>query len=82
MTELDVLKTQWIILAVAAGLVLALVVVLTYLMMWRPRRDGAPATGWRGIWQHTPWVLVLTIVGITIYALIATVRAVFWPPNW
>lgn len=84
MSPIDVLRNQWIILALAAGGVLTFVVILTYLMMWRPRPAPGtpPASDWRGIWHYTPWVLVLTILGIAVYGTVATIYAAIRPPNW
>jgi hypothetical protein len=84
MAPLDVLRNEWIILALAAGGVLTLVIVLTYLMMWRPRppQGAPPVSDWRGIWQYTPWVLVLTILGIMVFGLVETICYSIWPPNW
>jgi hypothetical protein len=80
----DVLRNQRMILAVVGGLVLVLVVALTYVMMWRPRppQGTPPAGGWRSIWHYTPWVLALTIVGIAVYAIVSTVAYAIKPPNW
>ncbi len=84
MDPFDIQRNRWIIMALAAGVVLFIVVYLTYLMMWRPRApEGTrPAEGWSGIWHYTPWVLILAIAGIFVYAAVYTIYYSINPPNW
>ena len=86
--NLSVLQERYLIGALAVGLVLLIAIVLTYMMMWEPRKqnpDGSfppPARGWRGAARHVPWVLVLTFVGIIAYGVLMAVACVMDPPNW
>jgi hypothetical protein len=84
--RLSVLQVQWLAFALAGGLAIALLIVMTYLMIWRPRQkdsDGnvKPARGWRAAWSFTPWVLIVLYVSTIIYALTFAVAKILHPPT-
>ena len=78
MLRLSILQDQWLILALLGGLAFVLVVVLSYVAIWRPR--GGAAT--RQLRSAVPWVLVATIVFAVLYVVIYTIRTALYPPNW
>lgn len=88
MPEVNVLKTQQIVIALAAGGVVMIATVLTYLMIWRTRQvaePGQPAPvlkGAEGVWKAMPWVLLLTYVASIAYATIQALALIKNPPNW
>jgi hypothetical protein len=87
MYRLDVLQTQWIVLALAGGSVLVLIVVLCYLALWRPRLDpAAPASGKRSVLQwlrsFLPAILIVTYVLVLVFVIAYTLAVVRHPPNW
>ena len=80
-----VTQTQTIVVAMLVGLGLALLIVLTHMMLWRPRHresDAPPPESWREVWHYMPWALVLTLLGIAAYLATATILAAIHPPNW
>lgn len=88
MPEFNAMKTQQIVIALAAGGVVAIATVLTYLMVWRVRQAAEPGQpmpvlkGAAGVWKALPWVLLLTYVASIAYATVQALALIKHPPNW
>jgi hypothetical protein len=83
----NVLKTQWLALAIGGGTILLFLAILTYLAIWRPREkltaDRTKAeSGWRHALRHTPLILILTYVVSILYAVVFTIYVTKNTPNW
>ena len=74
MLRFEVLQNVWIWTALGAGLILVLVMSLTYAIFQRP-----PSSEERG---RVPWVLVVTYAVMGAVALALTLAMAFNPPNW
>ena len=82
MFRLNVLQYQWLILALAGGIILTLGFVATYLMMWRPRSPSAePVSGGRALIKWIPWFVIVLFVVIVIFQLTYAIVLHFHPPN-
>jgi len=82
MYQLSVLQNQWLILAFFGGIVLMLGLVLTYMMMWRPRNPAVePISGGRNLIKHIPWLIFLIIISIVIFQITYTIILSYYPPN-
>lgn len=90
MFNFEIYREHWMFLAVGTGLVLMLVIVLTYVAVWRTRRAEkevqVPITNARNflIWfqRAFPWALILTLAGTWALALIYPFLKAVNPPNW
>jgi len=92
MIDYNVLHNQWLAMAILGGLVLMLATVLTYNALWRQREEGGKHIGTEKVtgpvsfvqWWVTfvPWILTLTFVAITTYAIWYVLAKVANPPNW
>ncbi len=90
MFNFEIYRQHWIFFALSLGVILVLVIVLSYLAMWRERgaeREAElPITGIGSfaLWfqRAFPWVLILTIVGTILLALVYPVMKTANPPNW
>lgn len=88
MLEFQIQQSQWLLMAMAAGLALTVLTVLVYFALWRKRGEvTTEAEETRGntarwIVMFLPWVLILSFVGVTIYAIVYTLRMIMNPPNW
>lgn len=91
MFRLDVLQFQWTILALFSGIILVLGTVLTYTMIWRPRKDNKEAVAeseYQGVstvrWYFSfmPWILTLVFVGVFVFGALYAVFMIQNPPNW
>ena len=90
MFYLNVLQDQGILLALGAGVVVTLGIVLAYLEMWRPRDDDSVESSSEPPRQNVmfwflsfvPWIVVLVIAGAGIWGFLYTVDKIFHPPNW
>ena len=92
MFSLYVQQNQWIVVALLVGMVLTMLMCLTYWDMWRPRRmeskraQPMPITGilsfLRWIPTFAPWVLILVVAGTTLYTIAQLYMATTAPPNW
>ena len=87
MFRLDVLQNQWLVLALAGGLVLVLCVALYYLALWRPRpgvnaqpTPKQPVLNW--LLSFLPALLVLTYISVLVFAVVYTLAMARHPPNW
>jgi hypothetical protein len=90
MLRLDVLQSQWLILALVGGSALVLVFVLAYLAAWRAREpgrggggEGDAADAARRCAGHgpIPWVLVVLAAALAIYMVVYVFMAAGNPPN-
>ena len=91
MFYLDILQYQWMWFAVLGGAVLLLVTVLTYLAFWQERAGEVDeqviaANVQPGVYAwlraFVPWLLIVTVLLVTIYAVLYFVMAALHPPNW
>ena len=86
MFRLDVLQTQWLVFALAGGLVLVLCLALFYLAMSRPRPGGAeeapagPARPKAG--PALPPLLILTYGLVVVFVIVYTLAMARNTPNW
>lgn len=87
---LDVLHSQWLMLAFGGGLFLMLVICLAYTAGWRSVREEekrvrVPLDGIRpwGRWLlgTFPWILLLTLIGIAVWSFIYPLFKAVHPPN-
>ena len=80
MFRLDILQNQWLMLAMAGGLVLVLSMVLFSLAMWRerPPQTAAPRPARRFI----PVLLILVYTFTAIFIVVYTLAMSRHPPNW
>ncbi|OPY89556.1 MAG: hypothetical protein A4E73_02990 [Syntrophaceae bacterium PtaU1.Bin231] len=84
-------RQHWVFFALAAGIGMVLLFVLSYLVMWSTRKleteqaNGA-ITGPRTflIWfQATfPWILILTLLGTIVLTIVYSILKWKYPPNW
>ena len=83
----EVLRNQWLVLAIGGGLILLLLAMLLYLAIWRPREKleserTRDESGWGHTWRHIPLILILTYVVAVIYAIAFSIYVSNSPPNW
>ena len=72
MLRLDVLQNQWLFLALLGGTALVVVVLLSYLAVWRARDDHqAQPDQPPAAHEHSPmpWILIFTYVVTAAWAL-------------
>ena len=82
MFRLSVLQNQWLIMALAGGLILMLAVALTYIMMWRPRKEtGEVITDVRSLFSLLPLILIILFICILIYGIMYVIILSANPPN-
>lgn len=90
MFNLELYRLHWMLFALFSGAIVMLATVLWYLAVWRGReaemrgreeiRDLASFARW--FQRAFPWILILTIVGTGLFAIVyPQIRAVY-PPNW
>jgi uncharacterized membrane protein len=87
MLQIHVMQNQWLMLASAIGLAVLAGWVMSFVMMWKPRvkegeKPGETVRGWLTDYSAFPWVVILTIVGTTVFAIVFTVAKIIHPPNW
>lgn len=91
MLRLDILHNQWLFLALGGGAIFMLMLVLYYQAMAASReeqveRAAQPIIGPRSLvrWLLVaiPWILLVTILAITAWALIMPLLKSIHPPNW
>ncbi|SNB46683.1 hypothetical protein [Geobacter sp. DSM 9736] len=90
--SLYVQQNQWIVVSLLAGIILTIMLWLTYWAMWRPRRHESvreprieirgPGSFFRWVLTFMPWVLVLVIIGTTLYTITHLYLAATTVPNW
>ena len=82
MFNLNVLQNQWLILALMGGTIIMLGVAMTYLMMWRPRKDEVEViSSLRSLFRLLPLVLIILFVCILIYQITYVIIFAVNPPN-
>jgi hypothetical protein len=82
MFNLNVLQNQWLILALMSGVIIMLGVAMTYLMMWRPRKDGVEViSSLRSLFRLLPLILIILFVCILIYQITYVIIFAVNPPN-
>lgn len=84
-------RQQWIYFALALGAILVLWAVLSYITMWSTRELERSEANIEiknlkdfFVWfQATfPWVLILTLAGAGLLAIIFPLVKIAHPPNW
>jgi len=87
----EVLRNQWIVLALFGGISIAIAFILVYLALWRPRElESRKATRQiTGVWSFlkwiisfSPWVLILALLSTVAYSIIHVLAAALHIPNW
>ena len=82
MFRLSVLQNQWLIMALMGGLILAFAVAMTYIMMWRPRKEtGEVITDVRSLFSLLPLILIILFICILIYGIMYVIILSANPPN-
>ena len=86
MLNLNVLQNQEILLALGAGVVMTLMIILAYMEIWRPRQEETHEAPKQNlvIWflSYVPWIVVLITAGGGIWGLLYAIDKVIHPPNW
>ena len=90
MFNFEIYRQHWIFFALSLGVILTLVTILAYLAMWRERGAEREAqleiTDIKSfvIWfqRAFPWVLILTLAGTWLLAVLYPLMKVANPPNW
>ena len=86
MLNLSVLQDQEILLALGAGVVMTLMIVLAYMEIWRPRREETDEVPRQNlvVWflSYVPWIVVLIAAGGGIWGLLYAIDKIVHPPNW
>ena len=85
MFRLDILQTQWLVVALAGGLILVLCMVLFYLAMWRRRPDADQSLRASSDAKKTgamPWILILAYTFAVVFVVVYTFIMIRHPPNW
>ena len=86
MFNLNSLQNLEAMLAIASGVLLAIVIAMSYMMIWIPRNEEGQAAetrpSLRATWRSIPWVLVLSYAGIFGFGILYTLLKIKHPPNW
>lgn len=89
MHELNVLRTQWLILSMGIGAGFVLLFFISYLDYLRPRNprdyvdpEQDKGVTWRQMRHSIPWVLILTLIGIFVLSIGAAVHYSMHPPDF
>lgn len=90
MLNLEIYREHWMFLAIALGGVLMFSTALWYLAVWRERgaekeaqleiRDVTTFFMW--FQRAFPWILILTIFGTGLLAIVYPQIRAIHPPNW
>ena len=92
MLNLNVEHLQWLIMTILGGLFFALVVIITYFDMWKPRDDEE--FNWKPdeektklekiltMWKAIPWILKITYIFSIIFSIVYGIYRIKNPPNW
>ena len=82
MFRLSILQNQWLIIALMGGLIIMLAVVLTYVMMWRPRKEtGEVITDLKSLFNLLPLIVILLFICIVIFQIMYVIILSANPPN-
>lgn len=84
MYHYNYLHDQWLILSLGGGLILVLLIVLTYMAVWRPRppEPEKPRPASEATLQFIPWVLIVIYVAILVYYFVSPYIWANWPEQW
>ncbi len=92
MLNLNVEHSQWLIIAMLGGIFFVLIIIVTYLDMWKPRNEEE--FNWKPdeeksikekiitIWRAIPWILKITYALSIIFSLVYGIYRIINPPNW
>ncbi len=90
MFNLEIYRQHWMFFSLAFGAIVMFSVVLWYLAVWRERgpdkqaqaaiTDAASFLLW--VQRAFPWILILTILGTALFAIIYPQLRAIHPPNW
>ncbi len=83
---LKVVQNQWLMIAVLGGAVGAIIIVLTYIMMWRPRTgqeasDAVQREPWAFTARHVPWLIYFFFATVTVCGVVYAVSKIINPPS-
>ena len=72
---------QWLILSLGGGVMLVLLICLTYIAGWRPRRPAGerPVPASKAALQFVPWVLIVVYIIIFVYYFASPLLWRYWP---
>jgi len=82
------LQTQWVAMALAGGAVVTLLLIMSYLALWQPRRGKTPPhqtprhSAWIEWFADIPWILIFLFVAGLLFIIVYTVDKMVHPPNW
>ena len=92
MLHLDAEHTQWLMITIFGGLFFLLIVIVTYLDMWKPRDDNEfnwkpdeEKSIWEKLltmWRAIPWILKITYIFSIIFSIVYGIYRIINPPNW
>ena len=88
MLELNVLQTQWLMMALAGGIVVTLAIIMSYFAIWQPRHGRAAAPrahhgpAWSRWFADIPWILIFVFVAGILFIIAYTIDKSIHPPNW
>lgn len=77
MYHFNYVRDQWLILSLGGGLLMVLLITLSYLALWQPRppaERGGPRRAYEATRQPLPWVLIVIYLVIGVYYFISP----FW----
>lgn len=84
----EIQKYQAVILSLLGGGLLTILLTLGYFAMWTPRlkkengKSIGDRAGWKMTWRFQPWIVILIVIGITIFSVAFMVQNILQPPNW
>ena len=76
---------QWLILSLGGGLILVLLITLSFIAGWRPRppaEQDKPLPASEATLDFIPWVLTVIYIIIFIYYFISPFLWLYWPEQW
>ena len=87
---LNVLQSQWAVMALIGGIVLVLIIATSYLLLWRSREEVRRAIvegeqkGTRLSWFRSffPWALLFFWIVVIAYAIGYVLYVAKNPQNW
>ncbi len=86
MFNYDVMRNQWVMLAMFGGVVFVLFVVVTYLDLWQPRKKKKDSdeteTNYLSLSDGIPMSLKGTYIVLTIFTILYIIYRILNPPNW
>ncbi len=90
MYNLEIYRQHWMFFAITLGGITMLAIALWYLAVWRERgsekqaRQEITDTSSFALWVQRafPWILILTILGTGVFAIVYPQIRAIYPPNW